>query len=476
MPLKEIAIVGAGIAGLTTAYSLLRNARPDAPPFGVTVYEAEEVPGGQARAFDIDGVTVEHGSHVFFNYYRTILDLIEELRADPELAPRIPALSRVVGWTIVDAEGRRATLRQSNGWLPAPFNVAPSIFEIPWLTLVERLRICIASLRLIAVPYARFAELDQKTAFELGRELGYSERGLATWNAASLGLTNLFVAEQSGAVFAAKHKVLIGVPDGLSYYLPAGNLSDLFANPMRTKIEKLGARVRLGAQVVKLERPDGAARTRVSLRTSAGEDQVEADHVIVAVRPADAKKLLPWVNAPWTELEPVTPVITMVLKLSGRIAQSADDREIGCSREHWVFSVVTDLSRFWPEFQGDKTVLRCEIGHADMLPRGADTEDGVLVDMVKRDLDRLFPEARTMKIEWAKMHRESRQLYTSWVRGQWSKKPAERDVGQGIFLAGDWTTKGTIGMEASANSGVEAANHVRCLHGMDPIPFRDIPL
>jgi len=65
---------------------------------------------------------------------------------------------------------------------------------------------------------------------------------------------------------------------------------------------------------------------------------------------------------------------------------------------------------------------------------------------------------------------------TKWVKGAWSKKPKERDVGQGVYLAGDWTTKGTIGMEAAANSGIEAANHVLVSEGFDPIPFRDVPL
>ena len=62
------------------------------------------------------------------------------------------------------------------------------------------------------------------------------------------------------------------------------------------------------------------------------------------------------------------------------------------------------------------------------------------------------------------------------AKGEWSKKPTERDVGQGVYLAGDWTTKGTIGMEAAANSGIEAANHVLSVEKLPLIPFQDVPL
>ncbi|APR82342.1 Phytoene desaturase, pro-zeta-carotene producing [Minicystis rosea] len=475
---KTIVIVGGGIAGLVTAYFLMKQGRAEARTFEVIILEAERTPGGQARAFEINGLTVEHGSHVFFNYYENIIKIIEELRADPDIGPSMPGFARIPGWTIVDAYGHRATLKQTPG-LPVPFAVLPSILQIPWLGLCDRLRIAWGSWNLInAFPYEKFGEADQKSGYELGIEHGYSDMGILAWNSASLGLTNLFMREQSGAVFVGKHKVLINTPDGLSYQLPAGDLSELIANPLKKKLDKQGVRTRLGAEVTHLGRSPGEAKTRVTFTQDGAEETILADYVVSALRPGDAAKLLPWVQAAWKELEPVTPVLTVVLRLSGRVLQSIDDRELGLSREQWAFSVVTDLSQFWPEYAGDptKTVLRCEIGHADRLPRGPDTPDEDVMRMVKIDLERLFPETATMTIETFAIHRETKHLYTRWVKGAWSRKPKERDVGQGVYLAGDWTTKGTIGMEAAANSGIEAANHVLVGEGLAPIPFNDVPL
>jgi uncharacterized protein with NAD-binding domain and iron-sulfur cluster len=503
---KRIVIVGGGIAGLTAAYTLLKPANRGSQSFDVTILEAREVPGGQARGFpirpkaphradthppdphtpgsagELAGETpfiVEHGSHVFFRFYDTILKIIDELRSDPELSPTMPALYEVPGWTIVDGYGNRALLEQSS-WLrvPEPYNVFPSMLSISWLPLADRIKLGRGALGVLGHSYDEFAALDQKSSMQLGQESGYSSLGLVGWNSASLGLTNLFVQEQSGAVFCAKHKVLIQYPKGLSYQIPAGDLTELIATPLAKKVSKLGAKILYEARATHLSRPDGASCTEVAYH-GRHRGAVEADHVIVAVPPKHAHKLLDWVDAPWTELGPVSPVLTVVLRLSAQLSTSVDGRELGLSREQWVFSVVTDLSRFWPAYEGlGKTVLRCEVGHADRLPGGANIHEDALVKLIRQDLERLFPEIvdRRIVIEAYAVHREEELLYTRWAKGQWSKKPKERDVGKGVFLAGDWTTKGTIGMEAAANSGIEAANHVLASVGLPPVPFRDIPL
>lgn len=464
--MSDVVVIGGGISGITAAWKLAERG------LRVTLCEAEAETGGQARAFQVDGHVVEHGSHAFFGYYDTILRLIEELRADPALGGGMPGLEQIPGWTLCDPYGRRALLSHMPG-LPAPWNVAPSILRVPWFSLRDKLKALVGALHMARVPYARYGELDEETSFEYARKTaGYSDVGAWTWNAASLGLTNLFVQEQSAAIFAGKHAVLVATDGGLSYKLPAGDLSELFARPATRKLQALGVTVRTGVRAVAV---DGGVRPRVRLE---GGETLEADRVILALQPWHARELLPEVRAAWTTLRPVSPVITIVLGLSGLVAGSADARELGCSREHWAFSVVTDLSRFWPQYAGGKTVLRAEIGHADLLPGGVDMPEPLLVELVKRDLDRLFPEVGPMTVEWVRMHRESRHLYVRWVRGEWSKKPAPdgRKVAAGVYLAGDWTTRGTIGMEAAANSGLEAANDVLGAAGLPAIAFRDVPL
>ncbi|MBN2152038.1 MAG: FAD-dependent oxidoreductase [Candidatus Lokiarchaeota archaeon] len=463
---KDVIIVGGGLSGLTAAYLL-------APDFNVTVLEAEDTPGGQARAFRIDGKTVEHGSHAFFGYYKNSLELLERLGGGDNLM-------RVPGWTIVNESGQKAFLTQSR-FLPGLFRLVPSLMRIPWLSIGDRFRAMRAAYRIIKAPFEKYKMADQKTALELGTDVGYSKEGILTWNSASLGLTNLFVTEQSGAIFAGKHKVLVGTRRGLSYKLPSMNLSELFTEPLSRAVQSRGGTIRFKHRVTEIGKYEGDPNghtSRVDVEHDGTVDSAHAHHVIVAVQPQDAALLAPWVEAPWTGLKRVNPIITMTLGLSGRIGGSPDGREYGFSRADWVFSVVTDLSRFWPEFAGPKTVLRVEIGHADLLPGGIDTPDEEIGGLVKKDLDRFWPECQPMRVEFAKIHREKRHLYVSWTRGEFVKKPenGDRRLGNHVYLAGDWTTRGTIGMEAAVNSAYEAANFVRSAEGLAPIPFEDVPV
>src|SRR5262249_9142484 len=138
---RDVVVVGGGLSGLTTAYLILKHAPGR---FRVTVLEAEPVPGGQARGFDVDGHTVEHGSHAFFGYYENSVALRGELGTK-----KAPA--EIEGWPIVAASGRATTRRQPR-WLPRVISVAPSILRVPWFSVGEKLRTLLGAYRLVSKP------------------------------------------------------------------------------------------------------------------------------------------------------------------------------------------------------------------------------------------------------------------------------------------------------------------------------------
>lgn len=471
--MTRIVVIGGGLSGLTTAYRLLTEAKQYGRTLDVTVLEARDRVGGMCIAKKIGGRTVEHGSHGFFGsgdgYYKNSVALTRELGTYASLYP-------VPGWTIIDGQGRRALIVNTR-WLPRLLDVVPALFKIPWLSFVGRLRACWAALRLYLIPYREYRALDDLNGYDLGRKKGYDRPGALTLNMASLGLTNQFVDADpmtgdpglSGVLYAGKHRVLLGSRNGLSYLLPSGDLSDVLVNPLAARITELGGTIKLSTRVDAI---DHEARAL----TLADGTMVGYDHAVIALQPGPAAKLVTWAEPRWKTLKPTTPVITMVLGLSGRIAASIDGRELGLSRREWPFSVITDLSRFWKEYQGDKTVLRVEIGHADLPPgQGSQAE---IIAAVKEGLDRLWPECKPLTVEWCEMNIEKELLYVSWLRGEWQKqpKPAERAVAPWLFLAGDWTSKGVIGMEAAVNSAYEAVNWIHRHHGWREVAFENVPL
>ena len=72
-PMSRIAVIGAGPAGLSTAYLLSKAGMT------VDVYEAAPWVGGLARSFDLWGERVDIGPHIFAGYNDEVLQLWHEV-------------------------------------------------------------------------------------------------------------------------------------------------------------------------------------------------------------------------------------------------------------------------------------------------------------------------------------------------------------------------------------------------------------
>ena len=85
---KPIAIIGAGPAGLTAAYELVK--RGDS----VIVFEADSVVGGISRTVERDGWRFDIGGHRFFTKVQPVEDLWHEILPDEDFLLR-PRMSRI---------------------------------------------------------------------------------------------------------------------------------------------------------------------------------------------------------------------------------------------------------------------------------------------------------------------------------------------------------------------------------------------
>lgn len=72
--MKKIVIIGAGPAGLTCAYDLLKKGEYD-----VTILEASSVIGGISRTFNYKGNRMDLGGHRFFSKDKEVMDLWNEI-------------------------------------------------------------------------------------------------------------------------------------------------------------------------------------------------------------------------------------------------------------------------------------------------------------------------------------------------------------------------------------------------------------
>ena len=135
----RVVIVGGGLAGLSTAESLLRE---HADQFEVTVLEAKRSTGGRAGSFrdPSSGETIDYCQHVAMGCCTNLLGLLDR-------------------YGLSDSMQRYSELRflhpkhpQSHfapiDWLPAPFHLAMTIGSLKYLTWAQHRSIRNGMLRL----------------------------------------------------------------------------------------------------------------------------------------------------------------------------------------------------------------------------------------------------------------------------------------------------------------------------------------
>lgn len=92
MDKAKIAVIGAGIAGLATAYRCIENGEKD-----VIVLEAGPVPGGLSRSVGRNGFLFDLGPHQIHTPYNDMVQFLERILKDDLLVERKRASQRFLG-------------------------------------------------------------------------------------------------------------------------------------------------------------------------------------------------------------------------------------------------------------------------------------------------------------------------------------------------------------------------------------------
>lgn len=96
--LLRVAIIGGGLAGLTTAYELIRLTRIDALPLEIRLYEADQVPGGIIRTERREGFLLERSADSFSTDNPAGLLLSVELGLQDQLIPAHVERGTLIWW------------------------------------------------------------------------------------------------------------------------------------------------------------------------------------------------------------------------------------------------------------------------------------------------------------------------------------------------------------------------------------------
>ena len=448
----KVAIVGGGLAGLSSAAHLLLAA---AEQYEIHVFESAAMLGGQCASWlDAKGRPVETGIHLDFPWYHN-KDALFAAIGHP-----LPLKETDGNYYVCNGQtGQIDTLLAGKSVLKTLRGLA----TFPGLTPTERLQLIGFIFRLMRMDDRVADSFDHLsvTQFLLDQKLSAGIRQQLALEAVTI--QGLRAEESSAASFIKFLRTMYGSMGIFDTTFFGAPLSVALVDPLADFITRHGGQIHL-ATAIKRVTPATAGPARIT--TTAGVTH-EADHVIFAVPGYAVPALLPAelrTTSPFAALADLkeTPIITITLWYATKVFTDGNVYISPRDREHGpIFDAVADKAfhwKDWPKLKAEGSIIQVLIDAADDVLHLSDAE---ILAKVSQDLARFFPHCRGQAPIDATVLR-LKNTYCGTRVGYWSKVPRKHQTGlPGVWLAGDYTA-GVYhyGMESAVISGKAVANEL----------------
>jgi squalene-associated FAD-dependent desaturase len=416
----KVGIVGGGLAGLAAGVELARRGAT------VEVFERSRLLGGRATSFEIDGVEVDNGQHVFLGCCNEFIAFVERLALRDALyiQDRFDAL-------VIARGAGAARLRAAS--LPAPWHLVASFLRFRHLGFRSKFDVA----RALAAA-ARGGERSGETfASWLARHRQGEEALRVFWRPFFVPALNLPLEkmEASEALFTLR-TAFLGDPGAARFgfsTVPLARIAEAAA-------ARLG-RVHRQTSVAALE-IDGASHVR-ALVTTAGERHA-FDAFVLALTPPQLRRLVGDPSRYGLEaLDAFTaaPIVDVHLRYSGE-------------KKAFDFAALVDSPVQWV-FRKAPGYLVCSMSAADEYYRRTSDE---LVELA-------WEEVRLALELGSDAHREggavTRTPEATFTAPSAVERPGPETAVANVAVAGSWTGTGWPDtMESAVRSGLAAARRI----------------
>jgi hydroxysqualene dehydroxylase len=341
---RNVAVVGAGLAGLAAAHTLLSSGHQ------VSLFEAAPQAGGRARGVPHTETMLDNGQHLCIGAYQATLALLRQAGLNHDhLFTRLPLALHM-------HHGAQRMSLVTPTWLPAPLHLLWGLLTAHGLSFNSKWQ---AIRWMLCLKRCAFTLLQDTTVASLLQQGQQTEAAIKTlWEPLCLAALNTPIQIASAQVFLNVLRDSFQQKRADSDFLILkSDLSSSLIEPLLEKVTILGGKVSLRTPVISVK----SANANCVLETSAGPQSF--DDVILAVGPHQLKTVATEITVPVFDYQPITTVYLQytrhfklpysVMGLYGGVAQWVFDRG-QCCQQAGLLAVV--ISAHGP-FTGDKTAL-----------------------------------------------------------------------------------------------------------------------
>jgi squalene-associated FAD-dependent desaturase len=444
MSLKNVIVIGGGLAGLSSAVALAEAGHR------VRLLEKRPHLGGRAASYVLPGGEhVDNCQHVTLGCCTNLADFYRRVGA----AEKIRFFDRLL---FAAPDGRRGAMESFP--LPPPLHMAPSFARFPLLGWADKIAIARALLT-IALSGGRPADLSSDaggtTMLAWLQKHRQTERAIRRfWEVILVSALDEELdridAHYGIDVF---WKAFLSARGGYRLGIPCVPLGELY-DGCKEAIARRGGEVSLragvrgfqvtGNQVVGVAREDGSVET--------------ADYYVAAVPQDILPELLPAVVM---EREPVflnlrnlrTSPITGVHLWFDRIVMNEPFLTLLDSTTQWVFNKTQLYGGAAPDGQYLQLVISASYS---LVPRSRQE----ILELCLKELREVLPRIREAKLVKGTVVKETSATFSP-APGSDRWRPVQKSPLKELFLAGDWTFTGWPStMEGAVRSGYLAAEAI----------------
>ena len=451
-------VVGGGLAGMVVARELaLRGWR-------VTLLERTKRLGGKAGSDIRNGRRVEHGYHVFPQWY-----------------PNVRAILERIGVKLIDFDRYHFLLP---GEYPRRVTVlGPSGFSAMWhyifhglLPWYHNLLYIYSVLDMLSRPLSDKRFLDRVSQIGMIRGKWYTSESVA-----EMGQENVLKASAIPvydlSAMTAKRIAGYWVRQASPFLsiLP-GDLQTVFIDPQVRELEALGVEIRYNCEVSDVMMREGVV-SAIALRDGT---ELSAD-VYALCTPFEVTRT--WLHDDLYGADPelgnmhlleAQPMAALHLRLRQEIPDLPKEH-VFFHGSHYALSFI-DIAPHWKGLDGKHGGSQLSFISSNYSPLNTVSAEGAK-DLLLKEISEYLPLTPADIESWELNPNTDDPLFINTI-GAWSNRPHSKTKIQNLYLAGDYV-KNAIDlacMEGAVSAAVEAAAHILSDHGeTGSLPVVQVP-